>query len=273
MILFPCKGAEITRTAAQQTNLINYANAGGRIFATHFSYVWLFNDAPFNGTASWSINQCDSHTVPTGYSCTTANGYPPDQTGYINTTFPKGLALAQWLQNIGASTTLGQIPLNVLRWDTKKPGAVAPSQEWMQIQDAHIGNVLMHYTFNTPVGTPAASQCGRVLFDDFHVENHGFINADSAYNMTFPAECACFPDKATASRTSSAAATGATSTRTSATYETCLAPAGGCLEIGKACTSNAQCCGGVLHGRRVRRPDDPAGEAPRVHDLRPRAPA
>ena len=56
----------------------------------------------------------------------------------------------------------------------------------MQIDDAQIGDVLMHYTFNTPVGAAAANQCGRVLFDDFHVENHGYINAQSAYNETFP---------------------------------------------------------------------------------------
>jgi hypothetical protein len=190
MILFPCKGAEHDRTAAEQTNLINYANSGGRVFATHFSYVWLFNDAPFSGTALWKVNQCDPFTTP---SCAVQQGYPPDQTGFINTGFPKGLALAQWLQNIGASTNLGQIPITTLRWDTSAPGVVAPSQEWMQITDTNIGDVLMHYTFNTPVGATPANQCGRVLFDDFHVENHGFINQNSAFGLTFPAECDSSP--------------------------------------------------------------------------------
>jgi hypothetical protein len=186
-VFFPCKGAEATRTTAQQTDIINYSNAGGRIFATHFSYVWLFNDAPFSGTALWNVNQCDSFTTP---SCAQQQGYPPDQIGFINTTFPKGLALAQWLQLLGASTTLGQIAINTLRWDTNNPGVVAPAQEWMQIQDTHIGNVLMDYTFNTPVGALPANQCGRVLFNDFHVENHGYINSGSAYGLAFPAECA-----------------------------------------------------------------------------------
>jgi hypothetical protein len=248
MVLFPCKGDEVTRTTAQQTNLINYANAGGRVFATHFSYAWLFNDAPFNGTADWNVNQCDSHTVPAGYTCSTANGYPPDQTGYVNTTFPKGLELAQWLQNIGASTTLGQIPLNVLRWDTKQPGAVAPSQEWMQIQDAQIGDALMHYTFNTPVGAAAMAQCGRVLFDDFHVENHGYINAQSAYGEAFPTECACFADAGYCETNVECCSNRCDANPASATYQTCLGAAASCHEVNTACTTTAQCCGGTCTG-------------------------
>jgi hypothetical protein len=186
MVLFSCKGARKDRTAAEQQNLISYANAGGRVFATHFGYVYLYNDAPFSGTAAWHVDQCDPATSPDG--CVAQAGYPPDQAGIIDTTFPKGLALSQWLQNIGASTTLGQIPINTLRWDLD--GVVAPSQLWMRINDAQIGSVPMHYTFNTPVGAPAAQQCGRVLFDDFHVENHGYINQGSAYGMAFPSECA-----------------------------------------------------------------------------------
>ncbi|MEI8259296.1 MAG: hypothetical protein WCJ30_26810, partial [Deltaproteobacteria bacterium] len=42
----------------------------------------------------------------------------------------------------------------------------------------------LHYTFNTPVGAPPASQCGRVVFSDFHVDNS---SASSA--TRFPAEC------------------------------------------------------------------------------------
>jgi hypothetical protein len=168
MVLLPCKGAENTRSTTAQQNMIQYANAGGRIFATHFSYVWFFNDAPFSSTANWAINQTP---------------WPADQTGYIDTSFPKGAALAQWLQNVGASTTLGQIPLNVLKHDLN--GVVAPSQRWMYITNP---NVVMHYTFNTPVGSPASQQCGRVLFDDFHVENAA--NNDTA---VFPSECTAGP--------------------------------------------------------------------------------
>ena len=42
VVMFPCQGTpsgQATPTGA--TNLLNYANAGGRVFATHYSYAWL----------------------------------------------------------------------------------------------------------------------------------------------------------------------------------------------------------------------------------------
>ncbi len=61
----------------------------------------------------------------TGASTSTRRSRP-NQTGYINTAFPKGLELAEWLQNIGASTTPGQIPINTLRWDINANGVNDP---------------------------------------------------------------------------------------------------------------------------------------------------
>jgi hypothetical protein len=170
-----------------QGNVIDYANAGGRIFATHYSYVWLYDDA-WKTTAKWDPNQVDQATYSTN------GGYPPDQTGYINTSFPKGLELAEWLQNVGASSTQGQIPIQNLRWDINALGILdPPSVLWMQIQDPNIGDVPMHYTFNTPVSMSAdagASQCGKVLFDDFHVEEVTTTMTGLDNGVAFPKECA-----------------------------------------------------------------------------------
>jgi hypothetical protein len=175
MVLFPCQADQATtRTAADQQRVINFANAGGRVFATHYSYVWLYDDAPFSSTAGWQVEQ---HPAPV------------NQTGYIDQSFPKGQLLAQWLVVVGASTTLGQIPLQVLRHDQNGP--IAPAQSWMTINDSVFPGANVHYTFNTPVGAPAAQQCGRVLFDDFHVENVG-----DSLGQYFPDECAAGPTTA-----------------------------------------------------------------------------
>jgi hypothetical protein len=180
MVLFACYGSKIPKMLADQQRVIDYTNAGGRVFATHFSYVWLATTgmnglpgnpaqpAPFVGTAMWHTDQGSTNSV----------------TGIIDTTFPKGMALSQWLQGVGASTMAGKIPVNVVRWDLD--GVVAPSQRWMSSQAPDPVRPVLHYTFNTPVGTPPAQQCGRVVFSDFHVEDAS-NNRTSQYS--FPGEC------------------------------------------------------------------------------------
>jgi hypothetical protein len=164
--LFPCQGGRDDKSNTDKDNLEAFANRGGRVFTTHFSYTWLYNRTSFAGTANWDVD--DSST--------------DSETGVINTTFPKGAALADWLQLVGASTTRGFIPVDVVRSDFNS--VVAPSQMWMSVSTGPTTSYPIHYTFNTPVGTPAADQCGRVVFSDFHVEN-----ADNASDVTFPDEC------------------------------------------------------------------------------------
>ncbi len=174
MVLFPCQGAPYyyaTAThKAYQTNLANYANAGGRIFATHYSYIWLYSDnvhyfSPLAPAVTWSLNQ----SSPT----------PDPQTGYIDTTFAKGALLSEWLKTVGASATAGKIRINTLRRDFT--GVNAPTQQWMYL--AGNPTIPQHVTFNTPLGASAQSQCGRVVFSDFHVED----STDA--NKKFPTEC------------------------------------------------------------------------------------
>jgi hypothetical protein len=168
MVVFSCVGAEVTKSTAQQDVVIDYANSGGRVFATHFSYVWLFDDAPFQGTASWNINQGD----PAGGG---------NITGYIDFTNPKGQAFAQWLLAVGATNTWGQITLDNTRDDFYAVNS-SEAQQWLYWDTGTTpATNPFHYTFNTPVASGSAA-CGRVLFSDFHVNN-------GAGSGTFPSEC------------------------------------------------------------------------------------
>jgi hypothetical protein len=165
LVLFACEGFHHDRDPADQQRVIDYAGKGGRVFATHFSYNWLYNDAPWSGTANWNVDQQSPMADPLD--------------GTIDQSFPKGMAFAQWVHNVGAELSPGHIGIHVSRHDLD--GVIAPAQRW--IFSTQPGTI-QHYTFNTPVGMPPDQQCGRVIFSDFHVND-----IMSASGMTYPAEC------------------------------------------------------------------------------------
>jgi hypothetical protein len=243
LVVFACVGGEVSKTDAERQNVIDYANAGGRIFNTHYSYVWLWDQpsaTSFSSTATWVGDQ----TAPS----------PNPLTVWLDTTFAKGMDLANWLQvalTIPATTTVqtamsnstttacvatvtgypsvgvikigtelmsytststtagtcgagqqrfrglvrgyngttaathavadtvtltypfGQMLVNDPRYNFSAVAGGTTSQQWVYRntnspdQPQASPYTPMHYTFNTPVG--ATTQCGRVVFSDFHV--------------------------------------------------------------------------------------------------------
>jgi hypothetical protein len=192
MTLFECVGERVPKTAAEQQRVIAYANAGGRVLATHFSYVWLTDSdgqpgtntgpVPFSQTATWLVDQ---KQVPSAVANVdqSLQGDPETQA--------RRIAFAAWLVGVGASTTLGRVPLTAVRNDlhdvTATPGTAAgtPAQRWLHTTDPFTAPV--QYTFDTPIAYPPASRplkrCGRVMYSDFHVSD------DLAIGATFPDEC------------------------------------------------------------------------------------
>jgi hypothetical protein len=169
-VLLSCQGGADTRSSTALQNMRKYADLGGRVYATHYSYDWIFTNSPWSTTADW--------TNPD-----TGNDPKDPTTGYVDTSgFAKGAAFAQWLVYSGASTTPGQVPIAVSRHDFFTP-IQNGGQEWIYATNPDKDTPL-HYTFDTPVGTPAAQQCGRVLYSDFHVTD---VLDDPSTN--FPSEC------------------------------------------------------------------------------------
>jgi hypothetical protein len=185
VVMLPCEGGDHVKPATATQNIIDYTDAGGRMFATHYSYVWIYGSKngtlvqnPFPTTGMWDVDQ--NHPMD-----------PFPFTGTINTSFPKGMAFSQWLGNVGATPTAGKLDIVEARHDIDKVND-PPSKSWI---DGTFGtgttpNASMHLTFNTPInptqkapdGSPL--QCGRVVYSDFHVS----ATALSGMN-TFPASC------------------------------------------------------------------------------------
>lgn len=161
MVVLSCEGSEYGSDKASAVNAMrDFANAGGRIFASHYHHYW-FSSGPsdFQSTATWS-----------------PGGFGSDGTFLIDQSFPKGKSFADWLMNVGASTTKGEIYLKDIRTDASAVNAKT-SQRWIY------SDTPKYFTFNTPIGKPAASQCGRVVFTDLHVAS------GNTSGGTFPAGC------------------------------------------------------------------------------------
>jgi hypothetical protein len=165
VVVFACEGGEYAHSATELTNILKYANAGGRIFATHYSYSWLHTPQTWDAVASWN----------------TTHGLPGTNTitGVLDRSFPKGQAFSTWLDTVGASTSPGSgtVDINQWRWDVDGVLAPAPpalpTQSWISASPPGGGSSIQHLTFNTPFDVAPAQQCGRVLFSDFHVSSGG----------------------------------------------------------------------------------------------------
>jgi protein involved in ribonucleotide reduction len=142
VIMFACQGTPtqpVETTAANQTNVFNYANLGGRVFTTHWQYLWIDSTYTFPSVADW---------LPPPPLGTTANSPATINT---SSSFSEGVLLADWMHYIGADTgTYGQIALKNTAVNTSMVN-VPPSQSWVTLNNTS-GNPSMQFTFNTPIG-------------------------------------------------------------------------------------------------------------------------
>jgi len=165
IVLLACEGAQNIGDKPQVARdaMRDYTSLGGRVFASHWHNVWLEQGpADFQSIASWG-----------------ASGDPPDPFDtLIDTSFPKGVALSEWLVNVGASPTLGQLSITEPRHTIASISAGA--QRW--IYGAGF-DAIQYFTFNTPIATPPEEQCGRMVFSDLHVSSGDSVGDD------FPEGC------------------------------------------------------------------------------------
>ncbi len=184
MLILSCEGTESvgdldggnvfgtlgTKDGTSFAAMMQYLDVGGRIFGTDYMYTW-WKDSP-------DPNLAAAATVPGG-----APGGGSEV--ILDTTFPKGKALADWLSFQYPMQAYGTIDLDVV-FDNVSAASAATTQVWARGTDETTGNPTGHprfMTVNTPVGKPPASQCGKAVHLDAHVNEDDFVN-DS-----YPAGC------------------------------------------------------------------------------------
>jgi hypothetical protein len=164
IMLLSCEGSQYADVKMPfVANVKKYADSGGRIFASHLHFYWLWKGpAPWPMTAAYTGGSKEENDPPNPYTAT------------VDTSFPKGMALADWLSAVGATPTRGQLEL----YDSAHSVAqvTAPTQRWIYFPTNPNDSVspprisTQYMTFNTPVEAAADAQCGRVVHTDIHVK-------------------------------------------------------------------------------------------------------
>ena len=144
IVLHSCEGVATptNKSMAARQAMQAYADAGGRVFASHWHNYWIeYGPAPFPTVARFNHQ----------------NDLPSPFTATIDTTFPKGMALADWLVNVGGSTTPGQL---VIVGGKHTVDAVTPNVAQRWIYSAAPASV-QYLSFNTPVGSTPGPSAAR----------------------------------------------------------------------------------------------------------------
>jgi len=164
IVLLSCEGQDTVNMNQQAMH--DYASMGGRVFASHFHYAW-FNTGPYanENLGTWTTGANAIGDVNANIVTTLPNGQP----------FPKGMALQEWLTNVGAMNG-GTLRILAARHNVDVTPMNTPSQTWITAdQSAMPPGAVQYFSFNTPTNAPAAGpdqkmlQCGRVVFSDLHV--------------------------------------------------------------------------------------------------------
>lgn len=159
IVILSCEGAtnDVDKPAAALQNMYDYESVGGRVFASHWHRVWFSPNAPapVPQIGTWNDEPDPPMTV----------------TAAVNTTFPKGQAMSDWLVNVGASTTAGQLTIQQARDNVS---AVNPTMatSWITLQNSNARmtpDTVEFLSYNAPLNVPDDMVCGRAVFNDLHV--------------------------------------------------------------------------------------------------------
>ena len=168
MMVMSCEGTpnKDLKTAAMHQAVKSYADIGGKIFGSHWHDVWVYE-----GPMPWpTVIDFPGLTNTTGTGTVDNLSSPPDGTVVnINTTFPKGKALADWLNANGGSPGSGT--LAVTGAEHSMNASTALSTTWISGKDTTNSSYpswLAYTSFGTPV-EQAPNYCGRVVMTDLHV--------------------------------------------------------------------------------------------------------
>jgi hypothetical protein len=191
-VIADCEGTARDGALLQRStsglNIIDYVNRGGRLFASHYSYSWVFE----NGDLPYAPETA----AQTGLTAAavwrpTDNSTPATGTGFVSVGRPganpsKAQDFADWLVNEGAATAAHEIDIIEPRDIAESVGEF--SEEFIYRDIASNATSVQQFAFNTPYASPEDEACGRVGYSAFHVSASG-VDVAAFSNVIFPDHC------------------------------------------------------------------------------------
>jgi hypothetical protein len=196
MLVQECECAPYPRDSVgpAYTNMKLFLDAGGRVLATHYQLNFFGSSSENGGKADVDLQNAATWTLWGGSTTS-----PPTQ---IDTSFPKGKAMDDWLENLKSAsawsgikvTPKGTITANgVGDIGAAKAGI---SQRWLYSGSA---TSVIYLSFNTPTTAVASKRCGRAIGSDLHAGN-GMLTSmsetEAALEFVFFDLAACVIDDA-----------------------------------------------------------------------------
>lgn len=168
-LFLSCEGSQdpASKPPAALAAMKGYADLGGRAYAGHWHNYWIMAaPAPWNTLGTWNLGLSN----------------PGPLTLDVSQLFARGATLAQWLFDVGASSSVGTLALADTRHTLTAIDEVAATK-WLYKNVTPNGvPTVQYFSFTAPLEAALDQRCGRVVFSDIHVAS----GDSSATGLGFP---------------------------------------------------------------------------------------
>ena len=190
IVMLSCEGGQYATTKPQTAMdaLESYADAGGRVFMSHWHNIWI-------GGESGNL----THGIPDWQAVATWNYAAAQdeltQLDIVDETVPKGMSFATWLLNNGVPGPRGQLTISEPRYTCQSHDSMR-GERWVYVDpllSTPPGKVsVQDLLFTTPQNKLPEDRCGKVVFSDMHVSSgsvSGSGTTGTTYAYPFPNGC------------------------------------------------------------------------------------
>ncbi len=163
IVILSCEGNQMGTTKVQTdlNAMKEYADLGGRVFASHWHNVWIGGHWTQGGSAT-----NPTPVIPDWRAVAQWQNNPNPTVDLIDeVSNPKGTAFANWMKIVEPAIPRGEIPITEGR-STVQSLTQLLAERWTYVKGS---TEPQNFQFTTPQNVAADQRCGKVVFSDMHV--------------------------------------------------------------------------------------------------------